>query len=75
MACSKEEQTVQTKNTKFCVGGPNCVGGGKTFTSVYYYIYMRKSLSSATQATICDQLIELVEVILNICMKVPESAH
>jgi len=66
---------VQAKNTKFCVGGPYCVGGGKTFTSVYYYIYMRKSLSSATRPQIYAYLIELVELILNICIRVPESAH
>ena len=66
---------MQAKIIKICVGGPSCVGGGKTFTSVYYYIYMRKSLSSATRPQIYAHLIELVELILNICIRVPESAH
>ena len=57
------------------VGGPSCVGGGKTFTSVYYYINIGKSLSSATRPQIYAHLIELVELILNICMRMPESAH
>ena len=57
------------------VGGPSCVGGGKTFTSVYYYINIGKSLSSATRPQIYVHLIELVELIPNMCMRVSESAH
>jgi len=68
-------KTVQAKNIKFCVGGPSCEGGGETFTSVYYYIYMRKSLSSATRPQIYAHPIELVELIPTICIRVPESAH
>ena len=69
------EQNLLSNFCFICVGYPRCVGEGKTFTSVYYYINMRKSLSSATRPQIHAYLIELVELILNICMKVPESAY
>ena len=73
----REKKTVQAKNIKFCVGGLSCVGGGKNHLHQYNvqkHIHQKIALQRQP-ATIFFYLIELVELIPNISLKVFQSVH